>query len=119
MLVSLSLHAHSRDQVSPGLLVGKWVSSGTNSRGLDVTISVEFEKDLRFQWRGVVDGEEEVQSSGTWSVSGDFLRWRYEQTSSATIPVGFIDNDQIVEINENSMTLRSLNGVIGKYRRIH
>jgi hypothetical protein len=54
-----------------------------------------------------VDDKPFWQYSGTWSVAGRTLTWRYEASTLAQAPAGTIDTDEIVSVDRSKLVLLS------------
>jgi hypothetical protein len=54
-----------------------------------------------------VDGKPLMAFSGTWSLEGRTLKWRYESSSNPAIPPGYTDSDEITSVNATELNVVS------------
>ena len=62
---------------------------------------------MRFSGSATVDGKPFMAYSGTWSVSGKTLTWRYESNTGPVPVPGTTDEDEIVSVSADKLVLRS------------
>jgi hypothetical protein len=55
---------------------------------------------------------------GTWSVSGDVVRYYYTRSSSKRVPIGTQDEDKLLEITGDSYTVLTRDGATRRYKRL-
>lgn len=121
LLISLFIPlSFAQQPTAPQSLVGEWKVSAKHSSGATITTAVQLAKDSKFTATTTVNEQPFMVASGTWSLSGSTLEWRYERSSQPGIQPGFVDVDEVLSANESELTLVSKrSGKTHVYKRVH
>jgi hypothetical protein len=110
--------AHAQQDVKPSSLVGQWQATAQHPSGATIKTDVQLTEDMKFTSASTVNDKPLMTASGTWSLTGRKLEWRYEQSSHPAIQSGFVDTDEVTSVNASELTLSSkLSGKTTVYRR--
>ena len=101
------LPVFAQSDVQPIALVGTWSAASKHPSGAAVVATVVFAQSQKFTGSMTVDGKPFWQYSGTWSVTGRTLTWRYEASTLAQAPAGTVDTDEIVSVDRSKLVLLS------------
>jgi hypothetical protein len=104
---SLFGSAWAQPKVSPLALVGSWTATEMHPSGVSITTVVKLSQNMKFSGLATVDSKPYMNFSGTWSVDGNTLKWRYEASSNPSIFAGFTDSDEITSVGPSELTLVS------------
>ena len=102
-----SAGAQGVGEISPLTLVGRWTASAQHPDGTLVVSNVTFTQNQKFSGNTEVRGRAVATYTGTWSISGRTLTWRYETNSGLSLAQGATDTDDIVSIDATKLVLRS------------
>lgn len=104
---SLFGRAWAQAEVSPLALVGSWSLTEMHPSGASITTVVKLSQNMKFSGVATVDSKPFMNFSGTWSVEGKTLKWRYEASSNPSIPSGYTDADEIAAVSPSELNLVS------------
>lgn len=93
-------------------LVGKWTRAAKRTDGSTIIVHVVLGQNMQFSGTTELNGKLYRTYSGTWSISGKYLVWRYD-FSSRPLPEKF-DADEIVSIDESKLVLLSKSRANGR-----
>ncbi len=106
LLLSFTV-ATAADKASQQLLLGKWVGSATNARGVVATTTFELRPDATFSGAAEMNQKPVFTYSGTWVLNGNQLVWTY-LTSSPPLPESAkVDTDEFVSVDKDNLVLIS------------
>ena len=109
----------AQQAVKPLSLIGKWQASAKHPSGAMITTSVELTQGSKFTSTTTVDEKPFMAASGTWTLTGTRLEWRYEHSSQPSIQPGFVDVDEVVSVSGTELTLSSKqSGQTHTYKRL-
>jgi hypothetical protein len=112
------LPAFAQSDVQPISLVGTWSATAKHPSGAAVVATVVFTQNQKFTGSVTVDDKPFWQYSGTWSVIGRTLTWRYEASTLAQAPAGTVDTDEVIVVDKSKLVLLSkLSGKQNEYLR--
>jgi hypothetical protein len=112
--------AHAQQDIKPRALLGKWQTSAQHPSGAMIKTSVQFTEDLKFTTASTVNDKPFMVASGTWTLTGTKLEWRYERSSQPAIQPGYVDTDEVVAVSDSELKLASkLSGKTSTYIRPH
>jgi hypothetical protein len=83
-------------------LAGRWFNS--EGRG---TLELAFHADGHFDGTIQPNGQPAVTFSGDWSVAGNVINYTYRRISNANGPVEIHDQDEILELTEARLVVKS------------
>ena len=110
--------ASAQTDIAPIALVGKWTSSSVLPGGARAVATVVLQQSMKFSGSVTVDGKPFWDYSGTWSLAGKTLTWRYETSSRLQPGPGFVDTDDVVSVDATTLVLHSrLSGKQDTYTR--
>jgi hypothetical protein len=111
--------AVAQQDIKPLALLGTWQASAPHPSGAVITSTVRITQDQKFKGSTTANEKSLMESSGTWSLKGNALEWKYEYSSQPAIPVGFIDTDEVLSVSDSELRLVSkLSGKTHTYRRV-
>jgi hypothetical protein len=117
LFISLSF---AQQPTTPQSLIGEWMVSAKHTSGATITTSIRLTQDSKFTATTTVNEQPFMVASGTWSLSGSTLEWRYERSSQPGIQPGFVDIDEVLGANESELRLASKrSGKTHLYKRVH
>lgn len=77
-----------------------------------------FKGDGTFSGHVKVEGKLVSDFSGTWTVEGDRLLYTYRGDRLGRIPVGAIDRDKLLSVQEDSFLIEAADGSRRRYSRV-
>ena len=81
-------------------LIGVWNGESTNESGETVGYAIRFDADGSIHWFFAKTGEEVVSADGEFKFDGESLKFNLDETEYNT-QLKFVDDDNIVYVNEN------------------
>ena len=92
---------------SPLALVGTWSKTDQLPNGAPMSARVVLSQNMKFVGTVSVSGSVFWEYSGSWSLSGNVLTWKYE-TSSRPLPESAkVDTDEVVSAGPSKLVLLS------------
>ena len=118
-LAASSLPATAQSDFQPISLVGTWSATSKHPSGAAVVATVVLAQNQKFTGSVTVDDKPFWQYSGTWSVVGRTLTWRYEASTLAQAPAGTVDTDEVISVDKSKLVLLSkLSGKKNEFLRV-
>lgn len=97
----------AEEGLSAAKLVGTWSSSEQLPNGGKMSAQMVLEPSMKFSGSVAVNGSVVWEYSGSWSLSGSALTWRYEKSSRALPEAAKVDVDQVVSVDAKRLVLLS------------
>ncbi len=105
-LLSIASAAAAAEQ-NWALLIGRWAVSETTAVGDVGTATFELKADATFRGTGELNHEAFWAYSGTWSLEGNKLYWRYTASSIPLPEEDRTDSDEVSSVDDRTLVLIS------------
>ena len=109
ILLASCSHSYETNQ-----LVGEWRHSSAET-SVDLTFLQDGMFEAAIEDRGVLAG----RAGGHWSLSDNILNYQYRFSTIPGLSEDARDRDKIIEISKTNLALKTSNGEIHNYVRIH
>ena len=72
-----------------------------------ITANVVIQQSMKFTGSVTIDGKPFWDYSGSWSLAGSTLTWKYETSSRDQPAAGTVDTDEVISVNRDRLVLLS------------
>ncbi len=119
LILAPLLPAYAQQEVKPLSILGTWRITAQHPSGVAITSTVRFTQNMKFASSTTANDKPLMDATGTWGIEGNLLQWKYEYSSHPAIAPGFLDTDEILNVTENEIRLKSkMSGKVQDWQRV-